>query len=85
MKRKIVFDGISQSEAKKIKEELAEIFGVSTRSVSFALAFERNGYTAVKIREAALQKGGVLYELKAVAVAKPVKVLDRRGNVERTI
>lgn len=68
------------------KAELAKSFGVSIRSVNQALAFERNSLKSVRIREAAVKKGGRLVEIREVDLPKQtVKVLDAKGNVKAVI
>lgn len=68
------------------KAELAKSFGVSVRSVNQALAFERNSSKSVRIREAAVKKGGRLVEIREVDLPKQtVKVLDAKGNVKAVI
>lgn len=68
------------------KAELAKSFGVSIRSVNQALAFERNSSKSVRIREAAVKKGGRLVEIREVDLPKQtVKVLDAKGNVKAVI
>ena len=53
MKRKIKVNN-------QTRIELASLFGVTQRSVEYALNFERNSVQACQIREAALQNGGRL-------------------------
>lgn len=80
MKKIIVRKGVAQ--------ELAKMFEVSHRAVCYALTYVSQSERAEKIREAALQKGGQVYELrlaKPERPQKPVKVLDKKGNVVRTI
>ena len=80
MKKIIVSRGVAQ--------ELAEMFEVSHRAVCYALTYVSQSPRAEKIREAALQKGGQVYKLSLAEperTQKPVKVLDQKGNVVRTI
>ena len=80
MKKIIVSRGVAQ--------ELAEMFEVSHRAVCYALTYVSQSPRAEKIREAALQKGGQVYELRLAETErtqKPIKVLDRKGNVVQTI
>lgn len=56
---------------------------VSSAAVSMALSFKRNSPLANKIRAMALEHGGKYLEEKEIA--KPVKVLDAKGDVIRTI
>ena len=80
MKKIIVSRGVAQ--------ELAEMFEVSHRAVCYALTYVSQSPRAEKIREAALQKGGQVYELRLAEperTQKPIKVLDQKGNLVRTI
>lgn len=77
MKRKIKVNN-------QTRIELASLFGVTQRSVEYALNFERNSVQACQIREAALQNGGRLVEIHEVDVTptRTVKVLDQKGNLK---
>lgn len=73
---------------KGVSRELAKMFGVTHRAVCYALTYVSQSPTAEKIRETALQKGGQVYEIHLAepeTTKKPVKVLDKKGNVVRTI
>ena len=48
---------------KGVSRELAKMFGVTHRAVCYALTYVSQSPTAEKIREAALQKGGQVYEI----------------------
>lgn len=74
------------------RAQLAKTFGTSTRNVIYALNFERNSELALRIRQAALNMGCKKYEIEVTISkkmvdepAKPIKVLDNRGNVTRVI
>lgn len=67
---------------------LMEAFGMKKGSIYNILSFRREGSMAKSIREFALQNGGKMAEvekiikIKEISVPhKPVKTLDRRGNV----
>lgn len=80
MKKIIVNRGVAQ--------ELAKTFAVSDRAVNYALTYVSQSPRAEKIREAALQMGGQVYELRLAEperTQKPIKVLDQKGNLVRTI
>lgn len=71
-----------------VTAKLANMFGVSVRAVAYALNYVSKSERADKIRNQALEMGGQVYEIKLAKPerpAKPVKVLDRKGNVVRTI
>lgn len=74
------------------RAQLAKTFGTSTRNVIYALNFERNSELALRIRQAALNMGCKKYEIEVTISkkmvdepAKPIKVLDNKGNVKRVI
>lgn len=74
------------------RAQLAKTFGTSTRNVIYALNFERNSELALRIRQAALNMGCKKYEIEVTISkkmvdepAKPIKVLDNKGNVTRVI
>lgn len=67
------------------KAELARAFQVTVQNVSQALLFRRNSPQAVRIREAALRKGGKLVEIHEVGRPRTVKVLDRHGEVVKAM
>lgn len=58
------------------KIELAKDFGTSKRSVQSALNLQTNSKLAQKIRAAALNRGGILYDpaLRVAAKGQDVKV-----------
>ena len=73
---------------KEVSTKLSLMFGVSTRAVFYALNYTSQSTRAEKIRSQALEMGGQVYEIKLAEPerpAKPVKVLDNKGNVVRTI
>lgn len=73
---------------KEVTDELAKMFGVSGRAVYYALNYVSKSPRADQIREAAIKMGGKMYEFKQTEIrtnVKPVKVLDNKGNVLRTI
>lgn len=68
------------------KSELAKAFRVTVQNVSQALLFRRNSPQAVRIREAALRKGGRFVEIHEVSLPpRTVKVLNRRGELVKTV
>lgn len=73
---------------KEVSAKLASMFGVSTRAVFYALNYTSQSPRAEKIRQMAMEMGGQVYEIKLAEPerpVKPVKVLDAKGNVVRTI
>ena len=73
---------------KDVTTELAKTFGVSGRAVYYALNYVSKSPRADQIREAAINMGGRVYEFKQTEIktnVKPIKVLDNKGNVVRTI
>ena len=80
--------------SKKIKlstegrEKIQKTFGVTHVCVSLALSYSRNSDLSRKIREMALKLGGKLYEVSETEVeasAKPIKILDSKGNVKKIL
>lgn len=67
------------------KAELAKAFQVTVQNVSQALLFRRNSPQAVRIREAALRKGGRLVEIHEVSQPRTVKVLNQRGELVKAV
>ena len=67
------------------KAELAKAFQVTVQNVSQALLFRRNSPQAVRIREAALSKGGRLVEIHEVSQPRTVKVLNQRGELVKAV
>lgn len=67
------------------KAELAKAFQVTVQNVSQALLFRRNSPQAVRIREAALRKGGRLVEIHEVSRPRTVKVLNQRGELVKAV
>ena len=68
------------------KAELARMFNVTVQNVSQALLFNRNSITCCRIREAALQHGGRLVEIREVPAApRTVKFLNQKGEVTRAV
>lgn len=66
--------------------ELAKTFGTSTRNVRYALSYQSNSELAMRVRQGALRMGCKLYEICEVETpARPIKVLDSKGNVTRVI
>lgn len=52
--------------SRELKEEIAEKFSVTTRTVESALTYQTKSPTARFIRSYALNHGGKLYEIKEV-------------------
>ena len=67
----------------EMRRIIAKKLGVTSAALSMALSFKRNSPLSKTIREMALQHGGILLEEKEIS--KPVKVLDAKGNVVKTI
>lgn len=68
------------------KAALAKMFNVTVQNVSQALLFNRNSVTCCRIREAALQHGGKLVEIREVPAApRTVKILNQKGEVMRAV
>lgn len=68
------------------KDLLAKTFNVTVQNVSQALLFHRNSVQARRIREAALQHGGKLVEIREVPVTpRTVKFLNQKGEVMRAV
>jgi len=68
------------------KALLAKTFNVTVQNVSQALLFHRNSVQACRIREAALQHGGKLVEIREVPAApRTVKILNQKGEVMRAV
>lgn len=69
-----------------LRTYLETTFGVSKAFISQALNGKRNSELAEQIRKAALKNGAYYEERRKVAApARPVKVLDSKGNVTRVI
>lgn len=56
---------------------------VTNQALGLYLKFKRNSPKAVQAREMALRMGGTL--MQEVRRTEVVKVLDRKGNIERVI
>lgn len=67
----------------EVRNMIAKDFGITSAALSMALSFKRNSPMARAVREMAMQHGGVYLEEKEVS--RPVKVLDAKGNVVKTI
>lgn len=67
----------------EVRRMIAQKLGITSAALSMALSFKRNSPMAKIVREMALQHGGVYLEEKEVG--RPVKILDAKGNVVRTI
>lgn len=67
----------------KVRNMIAKKLGITSGALSMALSFKRNSLQARTVREMALQNGGVYLEEKEVG--RPVKVLDAKGNVIKTL
>lgn len=68
------------------KALLAKTFNVTVQNVSQALLFHRNSVQSCRIREAALQHGGKLVEIREVPAApRTVKILNQKGEVMRAV
>lgn len=85
MKRKI-------EATKEQREQLAKTFNTSPRNVAYALDYERNSELAMRIRQAALRMGCEEFEIEVTVnkkkidgPAKPIKVLDSKGNITQVI
>ena len=79
-------------EDKKKKKEaysyLALLFGCTRHSVSQAMNFRRNSAVSNKMRYLALNElgGRLLSDTRTdQADIRPIKVLDRKGNIQRVI
>lgn len=78
MEKKIVL------KDKTIRRKIAEMVGVTPEAVTMALSYKRNSPNAIKIREMALQMGGIPME-ELWRTKREVKVLDVKGNIVKTI
>lgn len=67
----------------EVRRMIAQKLGITSAALSMALSFKRNSPMAKTVREMALQHGGIYLEEKEVG--RPVKVLDAKGNVVKTI
>lgn len=62
------------------KKKLAKLFGVTTQCIISALLYRRNSLQSQRIREAAIENGGRIVEMKDVTdnFKKAVKFLDSK-------
>lgn len=69
----------------KKRREIAKSLKVTSAALSMYLNFKRNSPQAKQAREMALKAGGCLKFSQTVSREETIKILDRKGDVEKVI